>query len=164
MGQTFRGGIPYAIDVGRLKEAFSVSSLIEGRIISHDELENIVKVGRGTQRYYSVINSWIAGLRNTTGLFLAWEVTIGVKVLNPAEVLSHAETRTRQKIGQTGKALKTYQWVDRDRLDSIGQRRLDHQMHVASVMRSALDNARKDMAVSLAPVQSLPQRKLIRGA
>jgi hypothetical protein len=56
------------------------------------------------------------------------------------------------------------EWVDRDRLDSIGQRRLDHQMHVASVMRSALDNARKDMAVSLAPVQSLPQRKLIRGA
>jgi hypothetical protein len=164
MSKTFRGGVPYSVDVRRLLEAFPVPSLTEGRVIKHSQLEEIVNTPKGNQRYYSVINSWISQTRNTHGIFVVWEPTVGVKVLEPVEILTHAEQRTRQKIAQTGKAVRTFAWVDRSRLDAVGQQRLDHQNRVVSVMRDALQSARKDLAVNLAPIASLPKPKLIREA
>lgn len=156
----FRGGLPFAPDVKRLEEAFPVDSLAEGRIIGHERLETIVQAKRGTGRYYGVINSWIHRLRNVNGVFVVWQQGDGIKVLNPAEILDHAELRTRQKIRQTGRAVKTFAWVDRTRLDETGQRRLDHQMRIVGAMKDSLDQAKRQLAVELAPVHSLPKRKI----
>ncbi|HZF24050.1 MAG TPA: hypothetical protein VE030_11370 [Burkholderiales bacterium] len=150
--------------MNRLKDAFPVPMLAEGRVIEHADLEEIVKAKRGGQRYYGVINSWINSMKNTNGIFMTWETSVGVKVLGPAEILAHAEIRTRQKIKQTGNAVKTFVWVDRTRLDSTGQQRLDHQERVANAIRDALNTARKDLAIDLAPVKSLPKPKMIREA
>ena len=164
MGKIFRGGVPYAVDIRRLTEAFPVPSLTEGRVIKHEQLEEIVNSPKASQRYYGVINSWIAQMKNSNGVFMIWEASIGIRVLDPAGILSYAENRTRQKIRQTGKAVKTFGWVDRERLDTLGQQRLDHQLRVATVIQDALTNARKDLAVSLAPIRSLPKPKLLREA
>lgn len=162
MSQTFKGGIPYAIDVNRLKESFPTTELVEGRIIKHEELEKIVQVARGTQRYYGVINAWLGHVKNSTGIVIIWEQRLGLKVLNPGEILEYAETITKQKIGQTARAIKTFGWVDRNRLDAVGQQRLDHQMRIASVMKEALTTAKKQLAVELSPVKSLPKPTVIR--
>jgi hypothetical protein len=160
MAKEFRGGVPYAIDVNRLKEAFPVPSLTEGRVIEHKDLELVITAKAGNQRYYGVINSWIAQMKNNNGVFMIWEPAVGIKVLAPAEILSHAEVRTRQKIGQTGKAIKIFAWVDRTRLNPVGQQRLDHQTRVTNAIKDALAMARKDLAIDLAPVKSLPRPKL----
>ncbi len=161
----FKGGMPYGPDVNRLKETFPPSTkLTEGTIIPHDALEKVVQQERGTQRYYGVIDSWMTQMRNELSIFMVWEPGQGVKVLNPAEVLQIAETRTRQKIRQTGRAIKTFNWVDRSRLDEIGKQRLDHQMRVANAIRQSIDSARKELAVDLAPVKSLPKPQLVNEA
>ena len=164
MSKTFRGGVPYSVDVRRLTEAFPVPSLTEGRVIKHAQLEEIVNAPKASQRYYGVVNSWIAQMKTANGLFIVWEPATGIKILGPAEILTFAENKTRQKLRQTGKAIRTYGFVDRNRLDTIGQQRLDHEMRVASVLGDALQSARKEMAVSLAPITSLPKPKLIREA
>jgi hypothetical protein len=160
MDKTFRAGIPYSVDVRRLLDEFPQPSLTEGRLIRHAELEALLSLKRGQQRYYAVINSWIAQMKNANGVFIIWEPTVGIKVLGPAEILDHAELRTRQKLRQTGKAIKTFGWVDRNRLDKTGQQRLDHQARVVAALRDALDSSRKELAVNLAPVKSLPRPKL----
>lgn len=160
----FKGGMPYGPDVNRLKETFPVTELTEGRILLHDQLEPIVRQKKGSQRYYGIINSWISQQRNDNGVFMVWEQARGLKVLGPAEILNYAETRTRQKMKQTGRAIKTFGWVDRTRLDDVGQKRLDHQMRVANTIRDAIDSARKQLAIDLAPVRSLPKPKLVREA
>ena len=160
MGEGFRGGVPYALDLKRLREAFPVPTLTEGRVIKHGQLETVVNVKKGASRYYAVVDAWRAELKNNAGIFVVWERAVGLKVLNPAELLNHAETRTRQKIRQTGKAIRTFAWVDRNRLDDTGKARLDHQVRVANVVRDALDSAKKELAVSLAPVKSLPRPKV----
>lgn len=158
----FRGGLPYGPDVKRLNEAFPVSELQEGKVIRHEELEPIVKAKHGTQRFYSVVNSWIAKQRNENGIYIAWIQGIGIKVLNPAEILQHGETRVRQKITQTGRAVRTFAWVDRERLDDIGQKRYDHQCLIAQRIKDSLNAARKELAIDLAPVKSLPKPKLVK--
>ena len=156
----FMGGLPFAPDVNRLDAAFPVGELIEGRLIEHEGIEAIVQAKRGTGRYYGVVNAWISRQRNTNGIFITWQPGDGVKILSPAEVLEHTETRARQKMRQTGKAIKNFAWVDRNRLDEMGQKRLDHQMRVAGAIKDALDKGRRELAIDLAPVISLPKRKI----
>jgi hypothetical protein len=155
--EIFKGGLPYKPDVKRLNEEFPVDQLIEGCVITHEQFEAILQQEHGTGRYYAVINSWIIHQRSENGIYIAWDPGTGVKVLNPAEILNHAETRTRQKLRQTGRAIKTFAWVNRARLDEIGQKRLDHQLRVASLIKESIESARKQMAVELAPVKSLPK-------
>lgn len=154
----FKGGIPYAPDIRRLSEAFPVPSLVEGLTIPHEKLEAVLDLKRGNSRYYGVVNAWIGHQKNENSIVIVWEPSEGLKVLNPAEILHHAETRTRQKSGQLNRAVKLFAWVDRKRLDDTGQKRLDHQMRVAAVLAQAVSAAKKDLAVELAPVKSLPKR------
>lgn len=156
----FRGGLPYGPDIKRLDDAFPVDSLTEGRVIEHGELEKILTCKRGSSRYYGVIDTWIGQRRSANGIVLVWEPTRGLKVLNPAEILEHAEVRTRQKIRQTGRAIRIFGLVDRERLDGTGQKRLDHQMRVVSTLKESLESSRKQLAIELAPVKSLPKRKI----
>jgi hypothetical protein len=159
-GRPFFGGMPYGMDVKRLDEAFPISELTEGRVIEHDALSALLGEKRGTSRYYGVINAWLKRTLNANGIYIAWQPGDGLKVLDPAGVLNRAETLTRQKMKQTGRAIKTFAWVDRSRLDEVGQKRLDHQVRVAQAIKAALDERRREFAVELAPVLSLPKRRI----
>src|SRR5215467_6274146 len=138
MSNVFRGGVPYAVDIKRLNDAFPLDLLTEGRVIEHSQLEAIVNAKKGTQRYYGIVNSWLVKNRRTYGVYIRWERPIGIKVLNPAEILDHGETQTRQKIRLTGKAMRITDYCDRSRLDAAGQQRLDHKNQVESRVADAL--------------------------
>jgi hypothetical protein len=143
-----------------LDEVFPISALQEGRIVTHDELESAIGVERQTSRYYGVLRAWATRQRNANNVILEWQPTLGLKVLPPAEILHSAETRTRRKIKQTRQAIQRFGWVDRNRLDEIGQKRLDHQVRVAAVLGKALESAKRESAIELAPVVSLPKRAI----
>lgn len=158
----FRGGLPYAPDVKRLTEAFPAPELTEERVIQHEELEVIAKANKGAQRYYSVVNAWMMHQRNENGIFMVWVPSVGIKVLPPEEVMLFAENRVRQKSKQTRRAVKLFRWVDGDRLDEVGRKRLDHQMLVGARIDQELARDYREMAIDLAPVASLPKPKLIK--
>lgn len=164
MSKVFRGGVPYIVDVNRLIEAFPASELNEGRVIEHAELESIISEKQGSGRYYGVVNSWIASVRNTTGIYIIWEPSVGLKVLDPAQLLGHGEKRVKQKARQTRKAIKIYGYIDAKRLDPVGRERYDHQTRVAAALDASLMASNKQMAIDLSPVKSLPKPKLIRDA
>jgi hypothetical protein len=83
----FKGGLPYGPEVKRLREMYPVPKLTEGLRIPHEQLEGILNEKRSTGRYYGVINSWITRERNENGIFICWEPSKGLKILNPAEIL-----------------------------------------------------------------------------
>ena len=158
MSNIFRGGIPYGPDIKRLTEYFPVPDLKEGLVIKHEELEAILEAPRHSSRYYGVVNAWISKMKGENAIILTWQPSIGLKVLNPAEVLEHAETRTKQKSNQLRKATKWFGWVDRNRLDETGKRRLDHQVIIAAKLAQQTRDAQKDLAIELAPIKSMPKR------
>ncbi len=155
------GGIPYALDIKKLEDAFPVPSLTEGRILVHDELVEVLGIEARTHRYYGVINSWRNKLKTVYAIHVHWEQTIGVRVLNPAELHMRTEGRIRQKGGQFSRSVNELKWIPRDRLDSIGQQRLDNTIIAAAKMKAAIAGGVKELAIDLAPIKSLPKPKLI---
>jgi hypothetical protein len=158
----FRGGTPYALDVERLLKSYPTSELTEGRIVKHEELEAVLEISRYTSagRYYGVINSWRTKEKSANSIIINWVPGTGLKVLDPSGVLEHAEVRTRQKSRQLCRATGIFRWVDRNRLDDIGQRRLDHQLIVSAKLAHAASIAQREMAIELAPVGVLPKRAI----
>jgi len=154
-------GIPYAVDCKRLDEQFPIDQLVEGRLIPHSELETLLDCERATPRYYGVINSWIHRIRSITGIFIVWKAGEGIEILDPAKVLCHTETQVRQKMRQTGRKIRHFSYVDRKRLDAIGQARFDHDMRVMNAFKQSIESTRKELAVALGPIQSLPKPKLV---
>lgn len=154
----FRGGIPYALDVQKILEAKPPETLTEGLLLRHEQLEGILSLKRATVRYYSVINAWRSRIKHAFGIFAVWEPGEGVKILDPAGVLVHAETRTRQKSRQLIRCIRIFGWVDGTRLNEEGKRRLDHQLASSARLSYAVAQSAKEMAVDISPVQSLPKR------
>jgi hypothetical protein len=156
----FKAGMPYGPDVRRLMEEFPPEELIEGKEISHIDIEKIIGYAKGTARYYGVVNSWFTHERTEHNIVIVWNPPDGAKILAPAEVLEFAETKVHQKAKGLGRATRKLTWVDRDRLNDTGRQRLDHQLGVAAKIGQYLNSIKKEMAIALAPVKSLPRRPL----
>lgn len=163
MNQLFRGSIPFGPDIAKLNEALPISALAEGMIVTHDRLREILgHPDKG--RYYAVVNSWKALRKKSEGILMRWEKGQGLLVMDPATKLKDTEQHIHQKMRQTGRAVRELGWVNRDRLDEIGRKRLDHHMLVAYEIKNALDAAGKKLAIELAPVKSLPKPQIVKGA
>ena len=122
------------------------------------KIEPLLQCGRGTSRYYGVVNSWMKSVRNETGIFIAWIPAMGLRILRPDEVLTHSEKRHHQKARQYLRSARNLrEWVKRERLDAIGQKRFDHLVMVNSRTELAVADGLKKLAIELSPVKSLPK-------
>ena len=151
----FFGGIPYGPQVNRLKDKFPKPE--EEIVYTHGELEEIIREPIGTQRYYGVINSWRNYLLHDLGIDSAWCPGEGLKILNPEDRLKVGEDQFRQGLRKTRRAFKRTAIIPRERLDDIGRQRFDHQMKIMAKLSTAAVEAKRDLAIDLAPVKSLPK-------
>lgn len=161
MSEIIKGRGPYALDVARLIETFPAPTLEEGVVIEHAAFEGTIDCKRGTGRYYGVVNAWIRKMKQAYRIHIVWARTVGVKVLDPAGLAERGETVFRQKCTQTCKAAHIIDDVPRERLDQVGQMRLDHLSRVMRFADTAMIKAKSDLAVELGPIHSLPKPKWI---
>jgi hypothetical protein len=152
-------GIPYGPDVRKLEEAFPNPE--EDQLIKSEEFEKIIRVEQKTSRFYGVINAWRRRLRADRNIDSEWIHGIGVKILNPADRLKVSEVNIKQGIRKTGRAFRRLAITPRERLDTVGQQRYDHQLQVGARLTQAGRDAQKELAIDLAPVRSLPKPKLV---
>jgi len=152
-------GIPYGPDIRKLEDAYP--SPEEDQVLSHKDLEALLKLEQKTQRYYGVINAWRKRLRNDRNIDSEWIHGVGLKILNPADRLKHSEQNIKQGIRHTGRAFRRLAITPRERLDAVGQARYDHAVQVAGKLAAAGRDAKRELAIDLAPVKSLPKPKLV---
>ena len=162
MDATICNGVPYGPDIKILQEAWPVPALIEGLVITHEQFAQALGYGWKSSRFYAVIRAWCHREYSEHGIFMAWEQKIGLRVLDPASKLLHGEGRIRGGLRRTKRGIKIVASVDGSRLDEMGKKRLDHDRHIAAVLNDALDSAKKQLAIDLAPIKSLP-RPLVTG-
>ncbi len=155
--QSFRGGMPYEPDVSRLMETFPVLNLKEGQVISHEELEKILKYKHGSQRYYGVINSWAKKIESENDIVLEWKLGIGLKVLLPHERLQSSEGKIKRGIKATKRGISSLSRVQRERLDEAGKQRYDHIGRASLMLKNAVDAAKNQLKCELPAVKSLPK-------
>jgi hypothetical protein len=154
--KVFRGGVPWEVDVARLREAFPAQSLTEGRVISHDELIQVLRFSPGP-RYYSVLHSWFWELETNHNVYLNLEAKVGVRVLDPSSLRRAVMKNARSKAGQLVKASRRIDKVDRSRLPPAEQQVFDHESRVLGAIRGTIAAAQKQLAVEFTPVASLPK-------
>lgn len=152
-------GIPYGPDVRKLEEAYP--SPQEDQVIKSEDFEKLIRTPQKTARFYGVINAWRRRLRAERNIDSEWVQGVGVKILNPADRLKVSEGNIKHGIRKTNRAYRRLAITPRDRLDDMGQQRYDHQMLVAAKLVAAGRDAKKELAVDLAPVKSLPKPKLV---
>lgn len=152
-------GIPYGPDIRRLEETYP--SPQEDQIITSDEFEKLLRIPQKTSRFYGVINAWRRRLRADRNIDSEWVPSVGVKILNPADRLKVSEGNIKHGIRKTSRAYRRLAITPRERLDEVGQQRYDHQMLVAAKLVAAGRDAKKELAIDLAPVKSLPKPKLV---
>jgi hypothetical protein len=152
-------GIPYGPDVRKLEEAFPNPE--EDQVIKSEDFEKIIRVEQKTARFYGVINAWRRRLRTDRNIDSEWVHGVGVKILNPADRLKVSEVNIKQGIRKTGRAFRRLAITPRERLDAVGQQRYDHQLQVGAKLIQAGRDAKKELAIDLAPVKSLPKPRLV---
>lgn len=152
-------GIPYGPDIRKLDETFPNPQ--EDQIIKSEDFEKIIRTPQHTQRFYGVINAWRRRLRADRNIDSEWVRGVGVKILNPADRLKVSEGNIKHGIRKTNRAYRRLAVTPRDRLDAVGQQRYDHQLQVAAKLIAAGREAKKELAIDLAPVKSLPKPKLV---
>lgn len=152
-------GIPYGPDIRKLEEAYPNPE--EDQVIKSEEFEKVIRVPQKTSRFYGVINTWRRRLRADRNIDSEWVQGVGVKILNPADRLKLSEGNIKQGIRHTGRAFRRLGVVPRERLDAMGQARYDHAVQVASKLTVAGREAKKELAIDLAPIKSLPKPKLV---
>lgn len=152
-------GIPYGPDIRKLEESFPNPQ--EDQVITSDDFEKIIRVEQKTGRFYGVINAWRRRMRAERNIDSEWVQGVGVKILNPADRLKVSEGDIKHGIRKTGRAYRRLAVTPRERLDTVGQQRYDHQLQVASKLIIAGREAKKELAIDLAPIKSLPKPKLV---
>lgn len=152
-------GIPYGPDIRKLEETYPNPE--EDQVIKHEDFETIIRTPQKTARYYGVINAWRRRLRADRNIDSEWIQGVGVRILNPADRLKVSEFNIKQGIRHTGRAFRRLAVTPRERLDAVGQQRYDHQLTVGAKLIQAGREAKKELAIDLAPVKSLPKPKLV---
>lgn len=160
--KSWKGGLPYGPQVRKLEDNYPVPE--ENRIISHNELSEIIGENHGTKRYYGVINSWRKTLLNELGIDTAWLPSEGLKILDPSDRLHHSEADFKSSLRKAKRSVRRLAATPRDRLDDIGKRRYDHAAIVMAKIKLEAEHAQKQLAIDLAPVKSLPKPKLVKEA
>ena len=99
MTNLFFGGVPTGPDVRRLREAFPDDDMPEGRVISYDEVEEVLGRERGSSRFETVTSIWRRVFERDTGRILHRVRQEGFKVIVDREKVQLAA----QKISTAGR-------------------------------------------------------------
>lgn len=88
----FALGLPTGPDVKRIEDALGDIRTLRGHVIPHDAIESVIKEGRDTNRYRSVVTAWKSKVRREYGIEISGRlpevIGIGHKVLTDAEQLT----------------------------------------------------------------------------
>jgi hypothetical protein len=95
MSKMFFGGVPTALDVRKLQEAFP--ALSPGDEIEHEQIEAVIEVDRASSRYRTVTNAWRKHLLTDANIDIGAISGVGFRVL-----LDHERISTSVKGFQSG--------------------------------------------------------------
>jgi hypothetical protein len=86
MSKVHFGGIPTAVDVRKLLQAFGEPT--EGTEVTHDDIERVISHRRDSHRYRTVTNAWRQQLRRDHNIEMGAVPGVGFRCLNAEERVS----------------------------------------------------------------------------
>lgn len=121
------GGIPTALEIKKLREAYPENRMKHGDIIEYDDVSEIIGAKPKTNRFKAITCRWRSLIEKDTGIRIgAFEGTY-FKVLNESEKLEFIQNKKRSVTRQMRKNLIRTSYVDRSKLTQKEKDALDHE-------------------------------------
>ncbi|MBX3703979.1 MAG: hypothetical protein KF822_09415 [Steroidobacteraceae bacterium] len=156
MSKPFFGGIPADIDVRKLEERFGDPQ--EGQEFGHDEVEAVLGLERGSNRYRTVTDAWRRRLLNQRNIEVGAVPGVGFRCLTPAErvdgSLKGFRTGTRQQLRSVRRAAVV-------RTEDEGLR---HKQDLLRRYGAAISAEASNMMQEIEPPKAQPQMPRLVGS
>lgn len=156
MSKTYFGGIPTSVDTRRLDEQFA--GLMDGDEITHDEIEVVIGVRRGSSRYRTVTDAWRRSLLREKNIELAAVSGVGFRCLPPAERISASVRGVQSGMRKQLRSITRSAMVRTE--DEGLRRKQDLLQRYGAVLRA---EASKTMQEIEPPKPTQSQPRLVRG-
>lgn len=137
-GKVFRGGVPTAPDVRKLREMFPDKDLNVGDVLAYDDIAEVVGCAYGTSRFKSITDRWRKLVENESGKIIGVSKGVGFAVLSDSQKLEVSHQKLRTAVRSAGRSLTVAMHIDRSNLTDDERLRLDHQNRInASLLAAA---------------------------
>lgn len=136
-------GVPTKPDVDRMQSVFGVPD--EGRLITYEEIEQVIGCKYRSNRFTSVVNAWRKSLESKHQVILGCDPGKGVYRLNPDDRLDLSGSKLRSGFRSVGKSGRIVAFTERARLSPENQRAADHITRVVSSVKLAIATAAKQI-------------------
>lgn len=121
-------GRTYSVDIRSIMKKFPVSQLKEGKLISHEQLEEILGINRNSNRYKGIVFAWKNKMLNEYNRLLGSVRGEGYKLLDPHDRVSYSFRLQVSGIKKLEKCYNCAKTTDTSRLDEEDIRRRQRLM------------------------------------
>ena len=121
------GGIPTALEIKKLRDAYPENMMKHGDIISYDDVSLIIGARPKTSRFKVITWRWRSLIEKDTGIRIGAFDGTYFKVLNESEKLEFIQNKKRSVTRQMRKNLIRTSYVDRSKLTQKEKEALDHE-------------------------------------
>jgi len=132
----------------------------DGRVIAHEEIENLLRINRKQSRYWTVVNKWRKLLIEEQRVFLDGRAANGAGFvsLTPDEMIRYSNKRVRQIGRILRRAITVASLPDPSELKNSETRKYQAQLFVAcEQLTRAHKHVLIDLTKALQPPRALPR-------
>jgi len=122
----YKAGIPTAIDVRKLRDAYPDEVLVVGFSIKHEDVASLIGAHPKSERFSTVTTMWRRQVETDTGLVLWAPRNKTYCVANPKEVLTLTKCKTASAVRAVVRSKDLSHLVDRSGLTADEKKQLNH--------------------------------------
>lgn len=159
MSKLFLGGIPTDIDVRKLIDAFGKPEI--GAEVTHEQIEEVLGIGRDTNRYRGVTLAWRKKLERDHNIRMGSAAGVGYRSLSPSERISAAIVGTQQGARKQLRAIRSSDRVVTD--DPVLQKKQE-LLHRYGIAIASEANSTMKQIEPPKPSQQMPRLAPVRAA
>lgn len=121
----YRAGVPTDIDINKIREAYPDSTLKAGDVIGYDEIEDLLDIGRNSNRFKTVTLRWRTMVEKESAIIIGTKRSVGFKVLNNVETFNASSAKFVGAIRSTIRSQILSGYVVRRDLDTNQKKHFD---------------------------------------
>lgn len=151
------GGVPIAPDVKKLMEHYGTPEA--GKLISYDELSEVLGIHRDKNRFKTVLYKWRKEMEEERNVVFVAEAGKGLRRLKEPDRVDYAAKELGWASKRTIRAHRRATLIKPEELDEHSRKRLDHVIRAGAIATGTIVQSVRTMSTSLKRMALMPRAK-----
>lgn len=144
----YLGGLPTGPDVRKLEAKFPDLEALRGKIITHEEVEQLLGEPRTSNRYKTVTGAWRRKVEKSTGIVIDGRGEaqgVGFRVLLHGDQVEFGVNQRRAGARRIRRAYQAVASTNEEKLTAEQKRLRDHEIFAAAKINAVMMATRKKL-------------------